>query len=1014
MSEFMRPIPFKDLIEWALNEYKNEGSIFGIKKEKFYKNKKGTKLKTVFGDEISSAVGPAAGPQSQLAQNIIASYLTGARFIELKTVQKLDGEDIQKAVAKPCINSEDECYNCEWSTELTVKQAYNEYVKAYFAIITLAKELNISYKKDFAYNMSVGYDLEGIKSEKINTYIEDLKNAKNTDIFKECYSYLLENISKFKNFDKKDLEEIDPLICDSITLSTLHGCPAAEIENIATYLIEQKHMSTFIKCNPTMLGYEYVRKTLDRMGFDYISFTDYHFKNDLQYEDAILMIERLLKLAKENNLAFGVKLTNTFPVDTKRGELPAEEMYMSGRSLLPLTLSMAAMLSEKFDGKLPISYSGGADARNIKKIFEALGQPITVATTILKPGGYLRFNQLAEETEDLLEDKLRDVDVEKIKKLRDETINSWENNKLYRQKVKSRKTDSLLTLTDCYKAPCKDGGCPIKQQIPEYLKLVGEGKFDKAIEVIANDNTAPTILGKLCAHYCQDHCTRVDYEQSLQIRNMKLIAAENAEEAYIEKIEKTELKSNKKVLVIGAGPGGIAAATYLRRNGIDVDVHEKLSEPYGIVSHIIPEFRISDEDIEKDYKIALKEGVNFFFNSEVTKAYDQLKKDYDYIIVATGAWEKGKSPVKDGSENILDALEFLWGVRMNEKKNIGKKVAVVGGGDVAMDCVRAAKRLDGVEEVSLVYRRIEAYMPAEQEEVNKVKEEANKIYELLAPYSYDGKVLKCEKMELGDFDKSGRRSIHPTGEKLDLEFDTVIGATGARVNKSEFIKNKLNLDDYGNVKTTENYESSSDNVYVIGDCREGASTIVKAMAEAKTVCLDILRKENLPNDFKVYEVKEDEKILYNKRGKLALSLDNKNEGFRCLKCDQICEMCTEVCPNRANVSIKVEGFENLNQIVHIDGMCNECGNCAFYCPHSGRPYKDKLTVFWTKKDFMDSTNTGFLKLDKNKYLIRLENGKVIESENIQKDLTEKMLKLIETLQKDYSYYIKPTEVLNVQ
>src|SRR5699024_729871 len=120
-----------------------------------------------------------------------------------------------------------------------------------------------------------------------------------------------------------------------------------------------------IKCNPTMLGYDFVRETLDKMGFDYISFTDHHFKNDLQYEDAIEMIKRLLKLGEENDKAFGVKLTNTFPVDVKRDELPADEMYMSGRSLLPLTISMASMLSEKFDGKLPMSYSGGADGLNI-------------------------------------------------------------------------------------------------------------------------------------------------------------------------------------------------------------------------------------------------------------------------------------------------------------------------------------------------------------------------------------------------------------------------------------------------------------------------------------------------------------------------------------------------------------------------------------------------------------------------------------------------------------------------
>lgn len=1010
MSEFMRPIPFKDLMEWALEEYKNEASIFGIKKEKFYKNESGKMLKTVFGDEISSAVGPAAGPQSQLAQNIIASYLTGARFIELKTVQKLDGEDIQKAVAKPCINSEDECYNCEWSTELTVKEAYNEYLKAYFAIIALAKELNLSDKKDFAYNMSVGYDLEGIKSEKVDTYIENLRNAKDTDVFKECKSYLEENIDKFSNFNKEDIENISTNICDSITLSTLHGCPAEEIEKIASYLLDEKKISTFIKCNPTMLGYEYARKTLDDMGFDYISFTDFHFKDDLQYEDAVVMIERLLDLAKKNDLAFGVKLTNTFPVDVKRNELPAEEMYMSGRALLPLTISMAAMLSEKFDGKLPMSYSGGADARNIKEIFEALGQPITVATTILKPGGYLRFNQLAKETEDILSDKLHDVDVEKTVKLRDKIISEWVNNKLYREKVGSRKTNSTLPLTDCYKAPCKDGGCPIEQQIPEYLKLVADGEYDKAIEVIAMDNTAPTILGQLCAHHCQAHCTRVDYEKSLQIRDMKLIAANEAQENYLKNIKETKIKSDKKVLVIGAGPAGVAVASYLRRNGIDVTVREKLSKPYGIVSHVIPKFRISDDQIERDYQIAVKQGVKFIFDSEVKESYEELKKDYDYIIAATGAWEKGRSPVKEGSENVIDALDFLWDVRMNGKANVGKKVAVVGAGDVAMDCTRTAARLDGVESVALVYRRTEAYMPATQEEVNEVKEEGHKIYELVAPYSYDGKVLKCEKMELGEFDESGRRSINSTGEKFDLEFDTVIGATGARVNTSAFKENNINLDDWGRVKTTENYETNIDNVYVIGDCRAGASTIVKAMGEAKAVCLDILSKENLENDFEKFEVKEDNEIIYEKRGILQEKIDNKNEGYRCIKCDQICEMCTEVCPNRANVAIKVDGFNNLHQIIHLDGMCNECGNCGFYCPHSGRPYKDKLTVFWTKEDFDDSTNAGFLK-DGDKYIVRLENGKVIEVENLN-DLSENMAKLIKAIEENYAYYVKPTEILN--
>lgn len=1011
MSEVMRQIPFDQLIEWSLDEYNNTDTIFGIHKHKFYKNETGKTIKTVFGDEISSAVGPAAGPHGQIAQNLIVSYLTGARFIEVKTVQIMDGEEIANAINRPCILSTDEVYNCEWSTELTVQQAFEEYVKGYIAIRVLAKELGISDIKDFAYNMSVGYDLKGIQSEKVDTYIEGMKDASETEVFQKCIGWLKDNVDMFENVTLEDIEDIDPNICDDITLSTLHGCPADEIESIANYLLTEKDINTFVKCNPTMLGYDYVRETLDSMGFDYISFTDHHFKNDLQFEDAIGMFERLRATAKEHDRAFGLKITNTCPVDVERNELPSDEMYMSGRSLLPLSLSMAAMLSEQFNGEIPISYSGGAEGLNIKKIFEALNQPITVASTLLKPGGYERFNQLAEECEELLGREYTGVDVDKIIEVRDEVVAGWEHNKLYREKVESRKTASELPFVDCFKAPCKDGGCPIEQQIPEYLKLVSEEKYDEAIEVIANDNTAPTILGILCAHHCQEHCTRIDYEKTLQIRDMKLIAAEEAQEEYINNIKPVDLKSDKKVLVIGAGPGGIAAASYLRRNGVDVTVREKLEKPYGIVSHVIPEFRIPDAEIEKDYKIAVNQGVNFEFNTEVTESYQELKENFDYVVVATGAWDKGYSPVEEGQENITDAIDFLWNVRMEGgHEDLGKSVAVIGAGDVAMDCVRTALRQDGVEDVKLIYRRTEAYMPATQEEVNDVKDiDGIEILELVGTNSYDGKTLVCEKMDLGDFDESGRRAVTATGETFELEFDTVIGATGAQVDKTAFVNNKLNCDDSGYAKLLPSLETSEENVYVIGDCRRGASTIVKAMGDAKVVALDILEKENLDNDFRHFDVKEDIDTIIKKRGVQVPVIEGHKEGSRCLTCDQVCEICTEVCPNRANVAIKVAGYEDYEQIIHIDGMCNECGNCGVHCPHTGNPYLDKYTIFWTEEDFdVSDRNTGFYKKDDENYKVRLENGNVIEARLDDDKISKDLKAFIEAVEENYSYYIKPT------
>ncbi|MCJ7689726.1 MAG: putative selenate reductase subunit YgfK, partial [Clostridiaceae bacterium] len=375
MGDRMKPIPFKDLMEWVTCENKKYGKIFGV--NKFFKNGD-DKVLEIFGEKIETPFGPAAGPATQLAQNIIASYVSGCRFFELKTVQTLDGEDLP--VPKPCINASDECYNVEWSTELRVSEACDEYVKAWFALKLLSKELELGDPNGFIFNMSVGYDFEGISSPKIDDFIIGLKDASKSDIWKQCKEYTLDNIEKFKNIDSEYVENISTKVSTSITLSTLHGCPSKEIERIAAYLISEKGMNTFVKCNPTILGYEFARKTLDSMGYDYLSFDDHHFTEDLQYADAILMFRRLEEIACDSELSFGVKLTNTLPVGIKNSELPGDEMFMSGKALYPLSIALAYKLSKEFNGKLKISYSGGADIFNIKDMFETGIWPITIAT----------------------------------------------------------------------------------------------------------------------------------------------------------------------------------------------------------------------------------------------------------------------------------------------------------------------------------------------------------------------------------------------------------------------------------------------------------------------------------------------------------------------------------------------------------------------------------------------------------------------------------------------------------
>jgi len=1000
MSAEMRPIKFSKLINWMKTEYQSEQSIFGINVNKFYKNTSGKTIE-MFGDKISSPVGPAAGPNSQLAQNIIAAYLAGARFMELKTVQTMDGEELAACIPRPCINVEDEGYNVEWSTELKVVEARDEYVKAWFAIHVLAKELGISDVRDFIFNISVGYTLEGIKTPKIDSFINDMISASETVIWNECKQYLLENIDIFDNVTIKDIENIEGAISPSITISTMHGCPPEEINSIVEHLVTVKGMHTYVKCNPTLLGYDYVRNILDQFGYDYLSFDDHHFNDDLQWKDAIPMFNHLQKLAKDKGLVFGLKLTNTFPVQIKNSELPGEEMYMSGRALFPLSISLAQKLSKAFAGEMPLSYSGGADALNIKTIFETGIRPVTVCTTILKPGGYERIKQMAEICEPLLDGGLKKLSVDKLTTIV-EDLPSYKYNQKDIREIGSRKSGSELPLFDCFKSPCNanDVGCPIEQQIPEYLKLVSEGKYKEAFDVISIDNAAPAITGTICDHQCQSVCTRVDYDESLSIRDVKKVAVLAAQDDFIEETEIKNLRTAKKVAVIGAGVGGTATSLFLRRNGVSVDVFEKRDKPMGVVTYLIPEFRIPTEMIERDYNLAVAAGVNFHFNVAADFNINELKKDYDFVIIAIGSWLKGFNPLTTGRELAHEALDFLErSKKSNLSLNLGKHVVVVGGGDVSMDCARSAIRTAGVEHVTLIYRRIRKVMPATFEEFCLATEDGVVIKFLTSPVEFDGKTLTCVKNELID------NKARSTGETFTMECDSIINAIGTKVDKTGYERNNITLNEWGSPIINDKNETSLENVYVAGDGKAGAKTIVKAVADAKLITIDVLDKLGLSNDFIKAIVLENQATLYDKKGTLEERLEAKLDGVRCLTCDQVCDICADVCPNRANISINVasELFGQKQQIIHVDGMCNECGNCGTFCPHSGRPYKDKITLFWTEHDFIDSTNIGFLPLSENLFKVRDEKGNVFNYTIGDKTVSKEVATIIDAVNNEYSY-----------
>ena len=997
MSDMMTCMPFGQLMDWVLQEKKGQDTVFGVHRPYTADPKNDM---TIFTRNLETPVGPAAGPHTQLAQNIIASYYAGARFFELKTVQKMDGAELSACVNKPCILADDEGYNCEWSTELTVPDAMGEYIKAWFILHVIAKEFGLGAQDGFQFNISVGYDLAGIKGEKVNTFIDGMMEAKDTVIFQECRKWLLDNADKFQNFTREDIEAIPSNVCNSATISTLHGCPPQEIESIANYLLTEKHLNTFVKCNPTLLGYDFARKTMDEMGYDYMVFGDFHFRDDLQYEDAVPMLTRLMKLSDELGLEFGVKITNTFPVDVTRNELPSEEMYMSGKALFPLSISLAAKLSAEFAGKLRISYSGGADYYNIDKIVGCGIWPVTMATTLLKTGGYQRFTQVVDKVEGICPKKWEGIDVDALKKLAADAITDGHHVKNIKP-VPNRKSTKEVPLLDCFYAPCSEG-CPIHQDIPQYVALTGEGKYKEALEVILEKNALPFITGTLCAHNCMTKCTRNFYEESVNIRGTKLTAAEHGYEQLIGEIKAGE-PNGKKVAVVGGGPAGIAAAYFLAREGAAVTIFEKEEKAGGVIRYVIPGFRIGDAAIDKDISFIQKMGVEIRTNTEITSVADLKAQGYDAVILAIGAGKPGTLKLEKGE--TVNALKFLRDFKANDGKlNIGKNVVVIGGGNTAMDTARAAKRTEGVEHVYLVYRRTKRYMPAAEDELLEVLEEGVEFKELLSPVSLDGGRLLCKKMKLGQMDASGRAGVTETADVVEVPADTVIVAVGEKIDTDFYTANKIVVDERGKAKVNDKtLETSVSGVYVAGDGARGAATIVEGIRDAQLAVKDILGKEITRDAAVTGDVKD----CFEKKGILKHSKEAKTEEERCLTCNKVCENCVDVCPNRANISIKVPGMA-MNQVIHVDYMCNECGNCKSFCPYASAPYKDKFTLFANEKDMADSKNDGFVVLDKENKTCKVRFvGQITDckADDPADKLYDGLKKLICAVIDDYGYLI---------
>ena len=1009
MSELFQPISSEQLVAWVFSELDTHDSIFAIPRQHFYRPGEHDPFRTsVFGHLLETPFGPAAGPHSQMAQNIVASWLCGARYIELKTVQTLDVLD----VSKPCIDMEDEGYNVEWSQELRVHQSFDEYLRAWVLIHALHHKLGFPGEAPgVVFNLSVGYDLEGIQKPNMQWFLDQMQDCSG---HKQA---VIEQVARFYP-EVRDIEVPD-CVSDNVTLSTMHGCPPGEIESISTYLLQKRRLHTLVKCNPTLLGPERVRTILNEdLQYSDVVVPDIAFEHDLKYADAVKMLGNLQSIAKGCDLDFGVKLSNTLEVENTRSVFDDSEkmMYLSGRPLHALTVNLAQQLAEQFDGKLPMSFSAGANCFNAPDLLASGMQTITACSDLLKTGGYLRLLQYLETTNDAFA-KVKAANIDEFIFKTAETnealadveaaarLNLFHYAELTLQDPQYKKvtfdtshtkTSRELGLFDCIKAPCVDE-CPINQKVPQYMNAVRDGHTAEALRIVRQDNPLACVLGRVCDHLCEGTCVRSHLDEPLAIRDIK---------RFISDFEPSPAKNARaepagsKVAIIGAGPGGMAAASELASAGVQVDVFEEYRYAGGMVSGAVPEYRLPRKVFDRDFGLLEELGVQFHFGVKAGRDFglSQLRQDgFDKIVIMVGAQlSKTLGLAGEDCDGVIDALTFLRQAREGEPVEPMRRVGVIGAGDTAMDCARVAQRQsDGP--VTLIYRRTIDQMPADREEVTHLLDEGIVVLELCKPQRLivsDGKLqaLECRRMTYkGNRDTSGRKIPHEVPDSgFEVPLDTLILAISQHAVLDFFNEEAIALNERGYIEVDPvSFETSVPGVYAGGDvANDGPASIVKAVAAGKAIADAILQRQPSGCDATMTQALDTAQLLRRRSHRewrvaakhtplkdrdgnreVVLTYDAqqaRTEAARCLDCDTYCSLCVGVCPNLALLTYQTDVPDQGTtarqpfQVAVLSDLCNECGNCTTFCPTAGRPWHDKPRLYLDRAEFEAQQDNAFM------------------------------------------------------
>ena len=572
MAKTLRPIPMERMLEYTARELEMSSSVFSVSPG--------------FRADARLPLGVAAGPCARMAQSLVAAYVAGARSFELPA--QIGGA-------------------------LTPDQVLEEYVKARVAMGLLDRELGLGCPDGPIFVVRLAADSAALAEPEMADFLKNMADVSKNPVWQNCRQAAQAALRRFNNLEREDLDAIDPHLCRTVSLS---WTDLGEMERCARYFIGELGWNVYLDLDATALGTVGIGGCLAAQGGEDCPVDHAAFGPNL--EELSPVVNRLRHIAQDNNRTLGIRVSGGLPL-VGGGRL-------SGAAAAPLDLLLCARLAAKWPG-LPLVWAGECDYFNIGQLSRLGFRAVAVGETLLRPGGYLRLRQLGRAAAGAA--RSNQVDAREA----EDMARGWSRRSRYRldrQEPQRVRVPGKAPLTDCFIAPCQ-AGCPFGEDISGALRLMSDGRYRDALRVILDRNPLPNLTGAVCPQPCGGRCTRIFYDQAVQVRQAEALCAQRAWGDMLARLDRPEPRVGLRVAVVGGSPGGMAAAFLLARRGVAVSLFE-------VASQLCPGLRRAQPElgqlVDRDAQLLTAMGVDLRLNTAAPADLTPPRGGYSHVVLA--------------------------------------------------------------------------------------------------------------------------------------------------------------------------------------------------------------------------------------------------------------------------------------------------------------------------------------------------------------------------------------------